>query len=224
MLPCWPRASRAPGETQVTDGGPAGLRRGPGATAASEPCGPQLNPPEHDGPDPTLDRRFAAGDQAALREAYDLHGSTVYGIALRALRTHHDAEDIAQQVFVRAWRGRSTFDPQRGELGGWLVGITRRQVADRLSARFRERDVTDRAGRSGDAQPAPPASDQVVVDAMVVAAEMDQLPPRMRTVLQLAFFDDLTHTQIAAVTGLPLGTVKSHLRRGLERLRRRWEG
>jgi RNA polymerase sigma factor (sigma-70 family) len=212
----------------VTDGGPAGLRRGPGATTASEPYGPPSEPlprPVPDGPDPTLDRRFAAGDHGALREAYDLHGGAVYGIALRAVRTHHDAEDITQQVFVRAWRGRNTFDPQRGGLGGWLIGITRRQVADRLSDRFRERDVTDRVGRSGDGQPAPPPpADQVVVDAMVVAAEMNQLPPRMRTVLQLAFFDDLTHTQIAAVTGLPLGTVKSHLRRGLERLRSRWEG
>ncbi len=159
-----------------------------------------------------------------MREAFDRHGSAVYGIALRGLGAHHDAEDVTQQVFVRAWRGRSTFDPTRGGLGGWLVGITRRQIADRLSARFRERDVTDRAGRAGGTSVPPPAPDQVVVDAMVVAAEMNQLPPRMRTVLQLAFFDDLTHQQIAAMTGLPLGTVKSHLRRGLERLRRRWEG
>jgi RNA polymerase sigma-70 factor (ECF subfamily) len=179
--------------------------------------------PERSESDRLLDDRFAAGDPAALREAYDRHGGTVYGIALRCVGAHHDAEDITQQVFVRAWRGRTTFDPRRGELGGWLVGITRRQVADRLSARFRERDVTDRAGRvAGTAAPSP-VPDQVV-DAMVVADEMNQLPPRMRTVLELAFFDDLTHQQIAALTGLPLGTVKSHLRRGLERLRRRWEG
>ena len=102
-----------------------------------------------------------------------------------------------------------------------MIGITRRQVADRLSARFRERTEHDLAGSS----PAPPPlADQQVVDAMMVAAELAQLPPNMRTVLQLAFFDDLTHPQIAAVTGLPLGTVKSHLRRGLERLRRGWQG
>jgi RNA polymerase sigma factor (sigma-70 family) len=137
---------------------------------------------------------------------------------------HHDAEDVTQQVFVRAWRGRSTFDPARGGLGGWLVGITRRQVADRLSARFRERDVTDRAERSGVAPSLEPSPDQAVVDAMVVATELERLPQPVRTVLQLAFFDDLTHQQIAAVTGLPLGTVKSHLRRGLARLRQQWEG
>ena len=127
-------------------------------------------------------------------------------------------------MFVRAWRGRATYDPSRGALGGWLVGITRRQVADRLTARIRERAVVDRAGNAEGGSHPPPAPDQQVVDAMMVASEMEQLPPRVRMVLQLAFFDDLTHQQIAAVTGLPLGTVKSHLRRGLERLRRGWEG
>jgi RNA polymerase sigma-70 factor (ECF subfamily) len=193
----------------VTDPGPAGLRP---------------SPPDGGPARPELDVRFAAGDTAALREAYDQHGSTVYGIALRGLGAHHDAEDVAQQVFVRAWRGRATFDPERGELGGWLVGITRRQVADRLAARFREHTVHERASAAGGVPSAALAPDQAVVDAMAVAAEMNQLPPPVRTVLQLAFFDDLTHQQIAAVTGLPLGTVKSHVRRGLDRLRRRWQG
>lgn len=178
--------------------------------------------PDARAPGRDLDARFVAGDPTALREAYDRHGGAVYRIALRGLNAHHDAEDVTQQVFVRAWRGRATFDPARGGLGGWLVGITRRQVADRLSARSRERAVTDRAGHADLSPAPPPAPDQQVVDAVVVADELAQLPAPVRAVLQLAFFDDLTHQQIAAVTGLPLGTVKSHLRRGLERLRRRW--
>jgi RNA polymerase sigma-70 factor (ECF subfamily) len=168
-----------------------------------------------------LDHRFALGDAAALRDAYDRHGSVVYAIALRCLGRHHDAEDVTQQVFVRAWRGRATFDPSRGPLGAWLVGITRRQVAERLAHRVREHRTADRVGRAGDPPDSLEVSDQVV-DAVVVADELDRLAPPVRAVLRLAFFDDLTHQQIAAVTGLPLGTVKSHLRRGLERLRRGW--
>jgi len=168
-----------------------------------------------------LDRRFCAGEAAALRDAYDRHGGVVYTIALRCLGKHHDAEDVTQQVFVRAWRGRATFDPSRGSLGAWLVGITRRQVAERLAHRVREHRTADLVGRAGDSTNPPEVSDQVV-DAVVVADELDRLAPQVRAVLRLAFFDDLTHQQIAAVTGLPLGTVKSHLRRGLERLRRGW--
>lgn len=197
----------------MTDGRSAGVGSTGSATA-----------PEPDDTAPALDIRFAEGEPTALREAYDRHGSAVYGIALRSLGAHHDAEDVTQQVFVRAWRGRATFDPGRGGLGGWLVGITRRQVVDRLNARVRERAVADRAGRIEAAPQPPPAPDQQVVDAMMVAAEMEQLPPQMCMVLRLAFFDDMTHQQIAAVTGMPLGTVKSHLRRGLERLRRGWAG
>jgi RNA polymerase sigma factor (sigma-70 family) len=197
----------------VTDGRSTGV----GATGSATTAGPSTS-------DRSLDARFAEGDPTALQEAYDRHGGAVFGIALRGLGAHHDAEDVTQQVFVRAWRGRATYDPERGGLGGWLVGITRRQIADRLTARAREHAVADRAGHAESGATPPPAPDQQVVDAMMVASEMAQLPPRVRMVLQLAFFDDLTHQQIAAVTGLPLGTVKSHLRRGLERLRRGWQG
>jgi RNA polymerase sigma factor (sigma-70 family) len=174
--------------------------------------------------------RFVAGDPAALRSVYDAHASEVHGFALRCLRAHHDAEDVTQQVFVRAWRGRQTFDPSRGTIGGWLQGIARRQVADRLSARSRdavvESAVVEAVGSGG---PAGSPDGRVagvsdrVVEAVVVADELNRLPAVQRRVVRLAFYQDLTHVQIAAATGLPLGTVKSHLRRGLERLRRRWD-
>jgi RNA polymerase sigma factor (sigma-70 family) len=196
-------------------------------TAPAPPARPQVVPV---GPDPALDaatpeaelaRRFRDGEPAALRAAYDRHGRVVFALALRALGTHHDAEDLTQQVFIRAWRARTTLDTTRGALGGWLVGITRRQIADRLTERARERQLVERVALAG---PCPAAAlSERVVDAIIVADEMSTLPPQQRTVLRLAFFDDLTHQQIAARTGLPLGTVKSHLRRGLERLRRRWE-
>jgi len=187
-----------------------------GAPTEPRPA-PITDPP----PGEALELRFAAGDSAALRETYDRYSAAVYAIALRTLGAHHDAEDVTQQVFVRAWRGRGTFDPKRGTLGGWLVGITRRQVSDRLSGRVRESRAADRAGRAVRNEPAPELDR--VVDAVVVADELDKLAPQVRRVVRLAFFDDLTHQQIAAVTGLPLGTVKSHLRRGMDRLRRGWE-
>jgi RNA polymerase sigma-70 factor (ECF subfamily) len=165
--------------------------------------------------------RFAAGEPAALREAYDRYSRFVYALALQALGGHHDAEDVTQQVFVSAWRGRATFDAGRGSLGGWLAGITRHQVSDRLSGRVRDQRTVDRAGRVVPLSE-PASYPDRVVDAVVVADELDRLPAPVRTVLRLAFYDDLTHQQIAAVTGLPLGTVKSHLRRGMDRLRRRW--
>jgi RNA polymerase sigma factor (sigma-70 family) len=166
--------------------------------------------------------RFLAGDPVALRELYDRHAPVVHGVALRCLREHHDAEDVTQQVFVRAWRGRATFDPSRGPIGGWLMGIARHQIADRLTARARDADVTTRVARQAGVAAGGPVPDHVI-EAVVVADELNRLPPQQRTVVRLAFFDDLTHQQIATLTGLPLGTVKSHLRRGLERLRKRWE-
>jgi RNA polymerase sigma-70 factor (ECF subfamily) len=173
--------------------------------------------------------RFVSGDPAALRAVYDAHAGQVHGFALRCLRAHHDAEDVTQQVFVRAWRGRHTFDPARGTIGAWLQGIARHQVADRLSARSRDARVdaavVEAAGSGGPSTGfgrVVGVSDRVI-EAVVVADELNRLPSEQRRVVRLAFYHDLTHGQIAALTGLPLGTVKSHLRRGLERLRRRWQ-
>jgi len=176
---------------------------------------------ELDAADITMAGALVAGDPTALRAAFNRYGGLVHAIALRRLGTPQDAEDVTQQVFVRAWRGRAGLDLERGTLGAWLIGITRRRIAERRASRRRDFELADRVGRLSSVPPPAPAPDSVV-EALAVADELNHLPDQVGTVVRLAFFDDLTHQQIAALTGLPLGTVKSHLRRGLERLRRQW--
>jgi RNA polymerase sigma factor (sigma-70 family) len=172
--------------------------------------------------DRELAGRFRTGDPAALRGVYDRYGSAVFHVAVSTLGNSADAEDVSQAVFVAAWLGRETFDPERGSLLGWLLGIARRKVVDRIRVLAREQ----RAAESAHLLPEPPPPEGTpdrVVDRLVIADELARLPVEQKRVLELAFYDDLTHPQIAAVTGLPLGTVKSHLRRGMAKLKRRWE-
>lgn len=172
--------------------------------------------------DDELAERLRDGDERALRTVYERHGAAVLYLAQRLLANRADAEDVTQLTFVAAWAGRDTFDPRRGTMLGWLLGIARRKAIDRLRAAARD----DRVNQTVRAQPVPPDEPERperIVDRLVVADELGRLPAEQRRTLELAFFDDLTHPQIAAVTGLPLGTVKSHIRRGLANLRRRWE-
>jgi RNA polymerase sigma factor (sigma-70 family) len=175
-----------------------------------------------DGPDLELAERFRTGDETALKCAYDRYGGAVFHLATRSLANRADAEDVAQATFVAAWMGRETFDPERGGMLGWLLGIARRKVVDRLRVAARENRATETV-RSLPEPAEATDSPERVVDRLVVADELAQLPDEQRRTLELAFFDDLTHPQISAVTGLPLGTVKSHIRRGMQRLRQRWE-
>lgn len=169
----------------------------------------------------TIGAAFAAGDHAALAEAFRRWSPLVHTIARRSLRDHTDAEDVTQRVFLKAWRSRGSFDPDRRPMPAWLVGITRHVIADRHSEHSRERDLQQRV-EAASAEPSPgvtPGIADQVADAVVVADGLARLDQPRRQIVELSFFDGLTHSQIAASLDLPLGTVKSHIRRGLIELK-----
>ncbi|MFE7118024.1 RNA polymerase sigma factor, partial [Streptomyces sp. NPDC057654] len=168
---------------------------------------------------------FLRGDEDGFRLLYERWAALVHSVACRALGDSCEAEDVTQQVFIAAWRDCRGFRPERGTVGAWLVGIARHKIADALAARARRARLAAAVQADLDADRRHPDGRlaQRAVDRVVTQYELDRLPPAQRNVLRLAFYSDLAQTQIAAHTGLPLGTVKSHVRRGLLTLRRRLE-
>ena len=176
--------------------------------------------------DREVGRRFAAGDEQALAWAYERFAGQVHGMAVRAFGPGPDAEDVTQQTFVSAWTGRAGYRPDQGPLAAWLVGVCRHKIADTWARRDRQRREAEAAMAEVQAAPAGGVTggvDAAVADRVLLLDELDRLGQPQRGIIELAFFEDLTHAQIAARTGLPLGTVKSHIRRTLERLRTRLE-
>ena len=177
--------------------------------------------PEPD--DAEVGRLFAVGDERALAWAYERWAGLVHGVAVRALGSVADAEDVTQQVFVSAWTGRAGFRPDQGALPAWLLGIARHRVADTFARRQREERARRAAVGVLELPAGAPREDALADDRVVLLDELARIGEPQRGIMELAFFHDLTHDQIAERTGLPLGTVKSHIRRTLVRLRARLE-
>lgn len=162
----------------------------------------------------TLEERFIAGDETALKEVFDSHAALVLSICRRTVGS--DAEDVAQQVFVAAWKGRASFNPTRGSLAGWLSGIAKFKAVDHLRAKGRR---PQNAGHEVEESASISVDVGRVADRVVLTQALGQLSEERRRVVALAFFEDFTHQEISEHLAMPLGTVKSHVRRGLESLR-----
>ncbi|MEU2563632.1 sigma-70 family RNA polymerase sigma factor [Streptomyces longispororuber] len=175
-------------------------------------------------PEHALAQRFVSGDEGSLEAVYRRWAPLVLSLAGQSLGDGAEAEDVTQTVFLAAWHGRHGYRLGRGTLPAWLVGIARRKIADALSARTRRTRIAAAAAARESTGAADPARPQdAVLDRLDLVRELNLLPHAQRRVLCLAFYGDLTQTQIADVTGWPLGTVKSHTRRGLLRLARSLE-
>lgn len=175
--------------------------------------------------DPRLDHAFAGGDERVLAEAYRRLSPLVYTLALRSLGEGAAADDVTQEVFIRAWKSRSSYRPEAARLPAWLIGITRNAISDALSARSRQRRLEQAAMQLViDPAPGPDRGDvEEVADRLTLADELEHLGDPQQAIMRLAFYEDLTHNQISSRLNLPLGTVKSHIRRSLTRLRTRLE-
>jgi RNA polymerase sigma factor (sigma-70 family) len=172
-----------------------------------------------DGDREELARKFMAGDESALEEIYKRYSGLVYTVALRSLGDVSEAEDVVQKVFVAAWTGRHNYKPERAGLPAWLMGITRNKVVDALQARTKQRRIQTEMATNYD-EPQQPFD---IAQRLIIAEEISRLDEVPQRVLRMAFYDDLTHAQIAEKMQLPPGTVKSHIRRSLIKLKRRME-
>ena len=159
-------------------------------------------------------RQLAGGDGHALGELYERYGSVIKGLALRILRDRSDAEDVVQDVFVQVWSQAARFDPLRGTPQAWLCTIARTRAIDRLRRRVARREelgdpyigITDR-----------PRSEE----GIAVREALDGISPDQRRALELAYYEGLTHCEIARKLGAPLGTIKTRIRTAMQLLRDR---
>ncbi len=186
----------------------------------------RAEPASREAADDAVAARWVAGDDAALRLAYEQFGTLIFTFCSRALVDRGAAADCTQETFLSAWRSRDRYDPDHGSLAGWLMGIARFKVLDayRAAPRVPVPAPHDDQEAAGDEATAGDPYDEQLADRLLIAHALEALSPRARSVVELAFYSDLTQTEIAETTRLPLGTVKSDLRRGLQRLRSHLEG
>ena len=168
-------------------------------------------------PDAMLVSAIGSGDEQAMAQLYERYSSIVYSVALRVLGDTAAAEDILQEVFMQLWRSPEVFDATRGSLPGWLAVITRNRAIDSLRKRRPEADITDVIVSI---EPDLAGVAQSTRALEKIRGTLGGMPASQRSALEMAFFEGLTHTEIAEKTGEPLGTIKTRIRSGLLTLRK----
>lgn len=170
-------------------------------------------------------RRVQAGDRAAFAAVYDELIDRVHGIVVRVVRDPAMSEEVTQEIFLEAWRTAARFDPARGSVAAWLSTMARRRAVDRVRTEQSQRnrvDELDRQPVQGRTEPA----DEVIssMESARVRTALATLPDDQRQVIEMCFFDGLSHSDVADRLDLPLGTVKGRVRGGLKKLRGRVGG
>lgn len=168
-----------------------------------------------------LIKKVAAQDREAFSQLYDRFASLVYTLALRMLKVRHDAEDLLQEVFVQVWRQAENYNEERGTPEAWIINMAHSRAIDKLrSIRRREKNIVFTANPA-DAESAGSVESSAAQSEvrLTMNSALSALPESQRKVLELAYFDGLTQTEIAERLAEPLGTVKTRMRAGIQRLR-----
>ena len=183
--------------------------------------------------DEALMLAVVAGDDVAFAVIYERHVDLVYSAAVRVLGDSQLAEDATQDVFVRLWRRPETFVAERGRFLSWLMSVARNRAVDELRARGRRRKreclalaEPEEANANGTPRPDedPARAAQLHEEQGVVRRALGTLPPEQKVALELAYFGGLTQQEISVTLHEPLGTVKTRIRLGMQKLRRALEG
>ncbi len=168
-------------------------------------------------------RRIAAQDRAALAEFYDQTAGFIYATTLRMLGDASETEEVVQDVFVQIWTKAGSYDAKLGKPFHWALGIARNRAIDRLRSRQRRNKVFQETSEEIFAAASAPQMDSPALlgtdEAATVQSAVKNLPSDQRQAIHLAFFNGLTHAEIAEELGEPLGTVKARIRRGMLKLR-----
>ncbi len=172
-----------------------------------------------------LMQQVAREDQDALMTLYERYGSYVYGLALRVLQHSALAEEAVQDTFLKVWRRSVSWDPSKGQLSSWLLTIARHTAIDLWRRERRQMaSSSEPLELTLELQNHPANADNAHwFEGQVLRQLLTRIPPEQALVIQLAFFQGMTHSQMADYLGWPLGTVKTRTRSGLEKLRALWQ-
>lgn len=171
-------------------------------------------------------RRVAAGDRDAFMQIYDLFASRVYGLALYLTKDEAAAEEVSQETFVKVWTSADTFNSGRGSFSAWLLTIARRTAIDRFRKQDRRPDIAESVEIEADWNPAmgAPLSNTEESRWRTLYFALQELPQEQRQAIVLSYYHGLSHSEIASHLEIPLGTAKTRIRLGMEKLRESWFG